>query len=266
MMDGICLSVFTKPWPGLSLDELGVLVSTLGFDGVELPVRPGYQVEPQRVAGLAQAVETLGRHGVQILSVAGPADEATIAACAEAGVPTIRVMAPVARGESYPEAEARYRREYDALLPLLERYGVQLGVQNHYGRFVANAVGLQRLVAPYDPRSIGLVWDAAHEALDGNDLDLALDVAWPHLAMVNLKNAYWRRVNGPEAEVAAWEVYWTTGRHGQASWPTVVRELRARGYRGVICLPAEYSDEPAVERLIAEDVAWVRALFAGEEG
>ena len=261
MTNGIRFSVFTKPWKTVSLAQLGEFVSGLGFDGVEFPVRPGYQVEPENVKHLPRAAKVLGEFGVKILSVAGPTDEATIAACAEAGVPVIRVMAGINRGESYLEAETRYRRTYDGLVPLLERYGVQLGVQNHCGRFVANAVGLRRLVEPYDPRTIGIVWDAAHEALNGNDLDLALDVAWSHLCMVNLKNAYWQRVNGPEAEVAAWRVTWTAGCHGQASWPVVVDELKVRGYEGTVCLPAEYSDEDSVDRLIAQDIAFVRALF-----
>ena len=262
MTNKISYSVFTKPWKTLSLPQLGEFVSGLGFDGVEFPVRPGYQVEPENVGDLPRAAKVLGEFGVKILSVAGPTDEATIAACAEAGVPVIRVMAGINRGESYLEGEARIRRAYDDLVPLLEQYGVQLGVQNHFGRFVANAIGLRRLVEPYDPRTIGIVWDAAHEALNGNDLDLALDVSWSHLCMVNLKNAYWQRVNGPEAEVAFWRVHWTAGCHGQASWPVVIDELKARGYEGTVCLPAEYSDEEAVDRLIAQDIAFVRALFA----
>ncbi len=262
MTSKIRYSVFTKPWKTLDLARLGEFVSGLGFDGIELPVRPGYQVVPENVAALPEAAETLGQFGVSILSVAGPTDEATIAACAEAGVPTIRVMAPVDQGESYLEAEGRYRRVYDALVPLLDKYGVQLGVQNHNGRFVPNAVGLLRLVEGYDPRHIGIVWDAAHEALNGMEPDLALDAAWSHLCMVNLKNAFWRRVNGPEADVASWQVYWTTGQQGRASWSRVVEELKAREYAGVVCLTAEYSDEGAVDRLIARDIAYAKGLFA----
>ena len=44
------LTVFSKPWPELSLEALGKLVKGLGFDGVEFPVRPGYQVTPENVA------------------------------------------------------------------------------------------------------------------------------------------------------------------------------------------------------------------------
>lgn len=254
-------SVFTKPWPALTLERLGEMVRSLGFDGVELPVRPGYQVEPENVRDLPHAARQLAGCGVKILSAAGPTDEATIAACAEAGIPVIRVMARVNEGESYPDAEARFRREYDALVPLLGKYGIKLGVQNHCGRFVGNGVGLLRLIEKYEPARIGAVWDAAHEALAGGPLDLALDTVWSHLCMVNLKNAFWQRTNGPEAAHAEWSVYWTGGRHGLASWPRVAGELKARNYKGVICLTAEYSDREAVDRLIADDFAFARSLF-----
>lgn len=256
-------SVFTKPWRELPIPRLATMVRRWGFDGVELPVRPGYQTPPEQVGqALPLAARQFAAEGLTIYSVAGPADEATIAACAEAGVSTIRVMAPVREGEGYLAAEARLQREYDALLPLLERYGVALGVQNHCDRFVANALGLMRLIGRYDPAQIYAVWDAAHEALNGGLPEYALDVAWSHLRMVNLKNAFWQRVNGPEAECAQWRHYWTSGRHGLACWPRVVAELKRRGYGGVICLTAEYSDESLVESLIAQDLAYARALFA----
>jgi sugar phosphate isomerase/epimerase len=263
---GVTYSVFTKPWRTLSLKRLGEFVAKLGFDGIELPVRPGYQIEPEQVSKLPQAARQLAEFGVRILSVAGPTDEATIAACAAAGVPTIRIMAPVERGETYVQAEARYRREFDTLVPLLERYGVQVGVQNHHGRFVANAAGLRSLVEGCDPRYIGIVWDAAHEALDGMEPDLALDMVWSHLCMVNLKNAFWDRMpqgasSGSEPGIAEWQVYWTTGPKGRASWPQVAHELQRRAYRGVVCLTAEYTDEDAVDRYIARDIAFARSLL-----
>jgi sugar phosphate isomerase/epimerase len=261
MAKGITFSVFTKPWRTMPLPQLGEFVRDLGFDGIEFPIRPGYQVEPENVKELPRAARRLAEFDVRIFSVAGPTDEATIAACAEVGVPIIRVMAHIGGDEGYLAAEAGFQREYDALVPLLDRYGVKLGVQNHCGRFVTNAVGLRRLVERYDPRNIGVVWDAAHEALDGGLPELALDAVWSHLCMVNLKNAFRQRVNGPEAEYAQWSIYWTSGRHGLAPWPRVADELKARNYQGTICLTAEYSDHGAVDHLIAEDIAFARPLF-----
>jgi len=257
----ITFSVFTKPWK-MPLPELGEHVAGLGFDAIELPVRPGYQVEPENVArGLPEAARILARSGVRIASAAGPTDEATVLACAEAGVPIIRTMARVGPA-GYLASVAALQAEYTALLPALERTGVVIGVQNHCDRFVTNAVGLRDLLAPFEPRHVAAVWDAAHEALNGMDPDMALEVVWPHLCMVNLKNAFWQRTTGPEAEVATWRHYWTSGRQGLASWPRVIAELRRRGYSGTVCLPAEYTDEEAVDRLIVEDLAFAQGLFA----
>jgi sugar phosphate isomerase/epimerase len=267
-MAKILYSVFTKPWKTMALPELGAFVAGLGFDGVELPVRPGFQVEPEHVGDLSKAALALAEYGIQIYSIAGPTDEATIAAYAEAakasgmeGAPTIRICVRIEKDEDYMAGEARLQREFDALVPLLDRYGVRLGIQNHCGRNVANAMGLRSLIAKYDPRHIAAVWDAAHNALQGEEPDLALDIVWSHLCMVNLKNAYWKRMTGPEAEVARWQWYWTNGRQGLASWPRVAEELKKRHYEGVVCLTAEYSDQDAVNRLIKEDITFAKALL-----
>lgn len=258
----IAFSVFTKPWR-TPLPALGAFVAGLGFDGVELPVRPGYQVEPGSVArDLPKAARTLEAEGVKIASVAGPTDEPTIAACAEAGIPLIRVCIDIPAGVAYLDHEAAVRREYDRLVPLLEKHGVAIGVQNHNGRYVANAMNLRHLIEGFAPAQVGAVLDPAHCALNGEIPELALDIVWSHLRMVNLKNAYWRRTNGPEAEVAQHRVWWTSGGQGLCPWPKVAEELRRREYRGTVCLSAEYSAEDQVDRLIAQDIVFAKSLFA----
>ncbi len=68
----IQFSVFTKPWH-LPLPELAALVKGWGFDGVELPVRPGYQVTPENVRrGLPEAVRILARPRPEGLQRGGP--------------------------------------------------------------------------------------------------------------------------------------------------------------------------------------------------
>jgi sugar phosphate isomerase/epimerase len=255
-------SVFTKPWQTLSLGELGEFIRGLGFDGIELPVRPGFQVEPEHIGrDLPQAAKQLAAAGLKIHSVAGNTDEATIAACGEAGVPIIRTMARMPHNERYLEVEARLQREYEALVPTLDKHGVAIGVQNHCDAFVTSAIGLRHLMERFDPKHIAAVWDVAHCALNGEDPERAADIVWSHLCLVNLKNAYWRRRNGPEAERAEWQHYWTTGRQGLASWPRTAAQLKQRNYQGAICLTAEYSDAPAVNRLIVEDLAYAKSLL-----
>ena len=255
-------SVFTKPWK-MPVPKLGAHVRALGFDGVEFPVRPEYPVEPGNVTkGLPEAAKQLAEFDLGIFSVAGPMDEPTIAACGEAGVPILRVMATIGPDESYTEAETRTLREFDAAVPLLEKHGVVLGVQNHCNRFVNASVGVRRLVENYDPKLVAVVWDPSHSAIAGETADISLDILGPRVCMVNLKNAIYQRTNGPEAENVQWTTYWTSGPQGLADWPKVADELKKRDWSGVVCLCAEYADHDAVNRLTAEDFAWAKSLLA----
>ena len=257
---GVKFSVFTKPWKEMPLERLGEYVKSLGFDGVDLPVREGFQVEPANAEReLPAAAKILEEQGISILSVADGTEEKTISACAAGGVPMIRICVRIEGG--FMESIEAWKRKLDDLVPILDKHGVTLGLQNHCGPNVANAMGLRYLLEDRDPRHVAAVWDAAHNALEGERPEYAIDILWPHIRMVNLKNAYWLRTNGPEAEVAEWKTYWTSGRHGLASWPRVAAELNCRGYEGVICLTAEYSDNDSVDRLIAEDIAFAKALF-----
>lgn len=256
-------TVFSKPWRDMGLAELADFIRELGFDGVELAVRPGYQVEPEGVArGLPEAAKVFADHGVKVGSIAGPTDETTIAACAEAGVPIIRICVEIPKEKDYLSAVADTQRGWDDLVPILDKHGVKLGIQNHYRRCIANAMQLRHALEPFDPKNICAVWDAGHNALEGEQIDFALDTVWSDLGMVNLKNGFWRRTSGPEAPVAEWRVYWTSGRQGRADWGWVIRELKERGYRGDVCLSAEYSDHDRVNELVAEDIAFARGLLA----
>ncbi len=260
------LAVFTKPWRSLPLPALARHVKALGFDLIELPARPGFQVEPAEIErDLPAAVKLLGDHGVRVLNVTADMplnDERLYSACAHAGVKMNRVMF-WQRDMDYWTAESDARRQLDAALPFCERYDFQIGVQNHSGRFVpVNAMGLHHLLKDYDPRYVAAVWDPAHNALEGMNSDSALDVLAGRLCVVNLKNAYWRRVSGPEAAVAEWKIYWTSGAQGRASWSAVIAKLKAIEYEGPICFSAEYSDEARVDELIVRDLAFARGLLA----
>ncbi len=256
-------TVFSKPWKEMSLPELGTHLKGLGFDGVELPIRPGFQVEPENIAeGLPEAARVLADCGIRIGSVAAPTDEPTIVACGEAGVPIIRICPAIPREKTYQNAVADLQKEWEALVPTLDEHGVALGVQNHAGRCLPNAQAIVHALEPFDVRHACGVWDAAHEALAGTEPECALDIVWDCMRLVNLKNAYWKRTNDPEAEYAEWTWYWTSGRQGRADWRRVVGELKARGYEGDACLTAEYSAHDAVDRLTAEDIQYARELFA----
>jgi len=261
-MSKIDFSIFTKPWQKESVDELAALVLRLGFTGVEFPLREGYQAEPQHAEkDLPKLAKALKAHGLSITSVASDTTEAVFAGCAEAGVPLIRVMYWHDLNGNYLETEAAIRREIEGFLPLCEKYGVKVGVQQHCGPSVNSTMEMLHLLEHYDPKLIGGIWDAAHSGLAGEEPEQALDIIWEHLAGLSFKSAYYRRINGPEAERARYDAYFTTGKQGQCSWPRAVARIAKRGYTGTICMPAEYSDEDNTELYAAQDLADLKNLI-----
>lgn len=257
-------SIFTKPWKSLSLDELGKFVQSLGFDGIEFPLRKGFQVEPDNaIKDLPKLVKKMNEYGLRVFSVAASTEENIFAACQEACVPIIRIMAPIDPVKGYMVSEKEMKQELDKAVKLCEKYKIKVGIQHHYGTFVSNSMETRHLIESYDPQYISAIWDAAHSGLAGEEPEFGLDILWSHLCMVNLKTAYYKQTNGPEAKEALWDRYFTTGIHGLSSWSRIADYLKKRDYSGIICLPAEYTDEKNVETYIAEDIKYVKSLLEG---
>ncbi|WP_420110604.1 sugar phosphate isomerase/epimerase family protein [Pseudactinotalea sp.] len=260
-------SVFGKPWAGTAPGQLGGWLADRGFQGIEVPVRDGAFVTPERArAALPPYVAALQAHGVRVISVASDLDESVFAACAEAGVEVIRVMAPV-RDHDYRGSVALIHRQLSEALPLCERHGVRIGVQPHHGAYVTSTLGVLQLIDDLPAEHVTIVWDAAHDALAGDDPVTTLELAWPRLEIVNLKNAHYRAVEGPEG--TSWKPWFGTAHDGMADWGAALRHLAARGWRGPVCLSAQYSaaaDSPErAAELVARDLRVARALWERPE-
>jgi sugar phosphate isomerase/epimerase len=266
----IKLGVFTKPWND-AIEAVADRMNKLGVEAIELPIRPGYQVTPETVTtALPTVVRTLEKRGLTICSVAAPLDATIIAACGDSGIPIVRTMVGIdlAKG-GYAKSIANARARYDQLIPLLERTKVRIGVQNHSGNSIGSAIGLFHLMERYDPRHVCAILDMAHCGVAGEPTEACVDLLWDRMPnLVNFKNAYRERINGPEEEEAVFRTHWTTGRHGAFSWSGLVAELRQRNFSGTFVLPGEYSDpggEPQrmgddVLPFLAADVAYLRSL------
>lgn len=253
--------VFTKPWPEPSIEDLADSVARFGFDGIELPVRPGFQVEPADAEWkLKAAVEAFEARGLRVFSVAGPLEERLMHACGDCGVPILRTMGEIRRGE-YRASEDRLVSTLTAAAKQAESARIKIGVQEHSGDYLSSGIALRHVLERVASPQVGAIWDAAHDALAGQEPESSLDLLWDQLLMVNLKNAFYLRTNGPEAKQAAWRRYFTSGPQGMASWSRAIDELKRRGYDGVICLTAEYDVMTDVDRLVEEDLVYARRLL-----
>ena len=157
----------SKFFPSLSAEELGEKVRELGYDGIDLNIRPGHPVDPENVADtLPGAVRAWSAQGlvcplatapVDMVDPSAPEVERIYAACAEAGVPRFKIgFWRFDEGDDYWQIVDRARAALDAFASLSERFGVQTCYQIHSGPCIgSNCAGLMHLIRGFPPEHVG---------------------------------------------------------------------------------------------------------------
>ena len=258
------ISLFTKPWKNITADELGALVRDIGFTSIEFPLRDGYQAQPANAEEDFPALaQILAKYGVSICSVAGVPEEAIFAACQKAGVKILRIMANVKPdviiAKGYFTFEDELVAKLESLYPLCKKYGVTIGIQQHYGAGIFNTMELRHLLDRTDERYVGGIWDAAHSALSYEVPEQAIDIIYERLILVNLKNAYIRRYETSDGLI--YKPFFCLAKEGVANWERIVAHLKRKGYQGDYCMPCEYTDEEKTMEYIRKDIAYLYELL-----
>ena len=275
----------SKFFPSLSVEELGEKVRELGYDGIDLNIRPGHPVDPENVADtLPGAVRAWSAQGlvcplatapVDMVDPSAPEVERIYAACADADVPRFKIgFWRFDEGDDYWRIVDRARAALDAFASLSERFGVQTCYQIHSGPCIgSNCAGLMHLIRGFDPDLVGAYPDVGHLALDGEDLPMGLGMIRDHLSIVAVKDPYY--APQPEGSSPAYVPRFTKVGQGCVDWPRCFRTLRALGFDGPLTVHTEYDfDEsvirqvgyaettpPNLEEWAKEDAAYLRALL-----
>ncbi|MGQ9917616.1 MAG: sugar phosphate isomerase/epimerase family protein [Bryobacteraceae bacterium] len=257
------LCIFSKHMAQFGWDQLGAEARRLGFDGVDLTVRPKGHVLPERVAeDLPRAVEALRRHGLHVPMIttdlkdaSDPAARPTFAAMRKLGV---RLYKPgywrYDRNVSVASTLRECRGKLEGLLALGREYGVTAGLHNHSGPYVGCAVwDYRELLEGVRPEEAGYYFDPGHAVIEGGlyNWRVSLDIVLPRLRMAAIKDFEWEKRDG------RWRVAWRPLGEGMVPWPDVFRALARAGFTGPLSLHLEYpggDDLPSIGR----DLAFLR--------
>lgn len=256
-------SVFTKPWREHTVEQLIQIVTELGYNAIEFPLRDGFQVTPAEAERKLPALaKSMADAGIRIDTVASTPEERVFAACAASKIPMIRVMFNPPQEMDYLAQEAQYLEQVESWLPFCEQYGVKVGIQMHHGRGAMTTADMMRVVGQFEAKHVGAIWDAAHAGLAGENPEQSIDLCWSHLSLVNFKNARYIMQGRDQEGAAQFKPYFCAGTDGQLSWPRAVAHLKAKGYKGTWCMPAEYTGLTShEERAYAKrDLAWLKSL------
>ena len=172
----------SKFFSELSVERLGEKAAELGYDGIDLNIRPGHSVDPDNVTEvLPGAIKVWEGQGlvcplatapVTMTDPQAPEVERMYAACADSGVPRFKIgFFKYDEGDDYWDVVDAARLSLEGFAKLSERYGVQTCYQIHSGSNIgSNCAGLMHLIRNFPPGYVGAYPDVGHLALDGEDI------------------------------------------------------------------------------------------------
>jgi sugar phosphate isomerase/epimerase len=267
----ICL--FSKHLPDLPARELGRAVAALGFGGVDLTVRPGGHVVPERAAlDLPPFLAAVREQGLEVpmittglLSAADPTARPILET---AGRHHVSFFKP----GYYRYAFVDVRQELESasadlrgLSALAAECGVQLGYHNHAGYLGGPVWDVARIIEGLDARWVGYYFDVRHAVVEGGDggWRAALNLVAPRLKMVAVKDFFWEK--GPQG----WRQRNCPLGEGMVDWPAFFAALARGGFHGPVSLHLEYeipgearAKREATLAAAARDLAFLRAGLA----
>jgi sugar phosphate isomerase/epimerase len=200
----VTVSVFTKHLQYLDHRALGETVAEAGFDGIDLPVRAGGHVLPERVADdLPQVVEAARAAGVAvtmittaITSAQDPHAEAVLGTAGRLGIRHYRTgWLPYDRAKGVLGTIESLRAPLSDLAALGERCGIRGGYQNHAGDRVGAAVwDLFLLLREVGSPWLGCQYDVRHAVVEGSgSWPNGLRAIAPFVHTVDVKDSHWTK-------------------------------------------------------------------------
>lgn len=234
---------FSKHLPELDGRGLARALTPLGFEGVDLTVRPKGHVEPDRVAReLPVFVNAIRAEGLAVpfittalTSTMDPAARSTLETAAALKIPLFKPG-------YYHYAFADVRREREAvaarlrgLADLSASTGVRLGFHNHAGYVGGGIWDIAPVIDTLD-RAAGYYFDVRHAVVEGGDggWRSAFNLVAPRLHMIALKDFYWEK--GPDG----WRQINCPIGQGMVNWKAYFALLAKAGFHGPVSLHLEY--------------------------
>ena len=240
------ITIFSKPLQWLSFEELGAMVKEIGFDGVNLPVRPNGHVLPERVADdLPRAAEAFRRAGLglpvittAILDPRSPTTEAVLRTASSLGIGYYR-LGDLNDPANTPVLAALegHRARLAELAEVNRRFSISGAYQNHAGTRVGSPVwDLWHVMRDLDPRWIGIEYDIRHATVEGGSAwPLALRLLAPHIRTIDVKDFIWaKNASG------RWAIHNVPLGEGMVDFPAFFKLVKELGIGGPISIHYEY--------------------------
>ena len=240
--------LFSKHLQFLDYEAMAAKAAEIGFDGVDLTVRPRGHVEPADAKrDLPRAAAALRDQGLPPLmcttafsSANDPHFESTLDAIAEAGFKHLRIGYFRHDPNLHPAQHIdKVRRALPPLVEALRRRGLNGALQNHAG---ARNIGSSlweywQVLEGTDPTALGIQFDIRHATAErGDSWEVELAIAAPKISSLVIKDFKW--VEDPQTGLP--QLLNTPLDEGWVDFPRYFKLLRERDISTPTSLHFEY--------------------------
>ncbi|HMJ67329.1 MAG TPA: sugar phosphate isomerase/epimerase family protein [Cyclobacteriaceae bacterium] len=206
------INVFSKNFHWLDYNGMANVVAELGFDGIDLTVRPEGHVLPERVADdLPKAVEAVKKAGLNVhmivTAITNADDQFT--------EPILKTAAGLGIGYyrmgwmSYDDKKSigdnldHFKSQMAKLAALNKKYKIRGDYQNHSGLSFGSPVwDLWMALEDLDPQWTGSQFDIMHAQVEGgNTWQLGLKLLKSHVKTIAIKDFIWVKGDKWKTEV-----------------------------------------------------------------
>lgn len=239
------IHIFSKHLQFLNYKDMAEAAKEIGFDGIDLTVRPKGHVLPERVEDdLPLALEAMKKVGFSPLLMAtavesaeNALDKKVLDTAAAHGIKYYRMnWYKYTDQKTIPESLHEYQNKVAALSQLNKRLNITGCYQNHAGRMVgASLFEVSELLQKAELSFMGAQYDIRHATLEGGlSWQTGFELIKPSIKTIVVKDFMWERANGK------WEPRNMPLGEGMVDFITYFKLLKANKIQAPICLHLEY--------------------------
>src|SRR6266542_1534381 len=203
--------IFSKHLQFLNYADMAEAAAEMGFDGVDLTVRPNGHVLPERVeSDLPKALEATRKVGLAPLLMTSSVQDANdntdkkvLETAVKLGIQYYRMnWYSYPEGKTIPESLQNFQQQIKELSYLNKELGLTGCYQNHAGTGVGSSIWeLWELLREADKQYMGLQYDIRHAVVEGGQSwQNGLRLVQPQIKTIAVKDFIWEKKNGVRSE------------------------------------------------------------------
>jgi sugar phosphate isomerase/epimerase len=240
----------------LTWQELAQSAKRAGFRGIDLTVRKGGHVMPQRAAeDLPKAVAAIRSEGLEVpmittelVSSDDPTAVPILSTAAKLSIPFLKPGYYHYKFVDVRKELEQAGKQFRGLVELAQKYEVQVGFHNHAGYIGAQTWDIAPLIDTLDPKWGGYYYDLENAAAEGGveGWRIAANLVMPRMKMMAVKDCYWKKT-----ERKGWQETTCPLGEGMCRYRDFLKMAAEGGFHGPISLHIEYqipgvSDEQGI--------------------